>query len=144
MDWIGSLAEIMTMREDLLNWSRMDPRPNFYYHARSNTVVCYWQGIVMTQTQALLVVSGAWGLTYPTPAMKQQVFDEFMRAYYLGAFGNPSWSSMIDSLDPASHQSILIRWLHRNNDNLFKDLTNTYTIQEALGWFTKDRVQMID
>ena len=141
----GSSAEITIMHNDLIAWSKMDPRPNFYYHKRSDTVICYWQGVSMTQTQALLIVSNFWNLTYPNPIMKQLSFKEFHNAYLLGAFAHRNWDFTVHNSDfQREHISKLIQWLNKSNPNLKTDLLNTYTIKQALGWFTQDRVQPLD
>jgi hypothetical protein len=131
-------------REDALAWSILDPRPGFYYHPRSDAHICIWQGVVMTQIHALLMIAGNWNLTYPNDRMRKSAYAEFIRAYRLGAFGDhPNWEYTM-SEDPYGYITQLGRWITKRNPNLLTDLKSQYSIKEALEWFRADNEQVID
>lgn len=133
----------ITIHEQALSWSLLDLRPNFYRHSKSATTVCYWQGVAMTKRQALAIVMSWLNVGHASPRSKYHMFEEFFRAYQLGAFGKkPQWSHLLE--DSASHYNLLTKSLLRRDPNLHKKLNEQYTAKQALEWFKQDNEQSLD
>lgn len=129
-------------RDDAKAWSMIDPRPGFYYHPRSDTHLCYWQGVAMVRSHALMIVAGAWEMMYLNDRMRNAAYDEFKRACRLGAFGNVDWLSYSEGA--YGYHARLVRWLTKRNPNLLTQLRDDYTIKHALEWFRSDNEQVLD
>ena len=133
----------ITIHEQARIWSLLDPRPSFYRHSKSATVVCYWQGVAMTKRQALAIVMGCLNVGHASSRIKHDMFEEFFRAYQLGAFGkNLQWDHLLE--DSASHYSLLTKSLLRRDPDLRKKLNEQYTAKQALEWFKQDNEQSLD
>ena len=124
-----------------MTWSRLTPIPVTAYHPQSDSHIAYWNGIGMVRASALLIVNGAWGLSHATPKMRRAAYDEFRRAYKLGAFGDVRWG-WDDS--PQGYSAGLVRWICKADARFLQDLAQQYTVQEALGWFRAELETAID
>jgi len=75
--------------------------------------------------------------------MKYMAYAEFLRAYRLGAFGTANWDQYIDNRSQEDYHGYLVKWMTRDNRELMTELTSSYTIHEALNWFSADNTQVI-
>ena len=133
----------MTTHESLRTWSLLSPTPAVAYHPRSHSVIVYWNGVGMVRESALIVASSQWGMMWANPKMKVTAYHEFLRAYRLGAFGDADWHNYIDNRSDADYHSYLVKWMRGENKDLMTDLAKSYTIQEALSWFSAANTQVI-
>jgi hypothetical protein len=134
----------MTTHDSLITWSRLSTVPAVAYHPHSHSTIVYWCGVGMVRASALLVTGSQWGMLWPSPKMKHMAYHEFLRAYRLGAFGSADWHKYIDNLSDADYHSYLVKWMTRENKDQMTDLAKSYTIQEALSWFSAANTQVID
>ena len=138
----------MTTHETLSTWSRLSLTPACAYHPRSDSHLVYWQGIAMVRASALLCMSMIWNAQHPSPKMKQMAYQEMVRAYRLGAFGDVNWDAYLrydNDGDPAGrYLSYLSKWLRKRDANVFAELRESYSVQEALAWFSPENEQVFD
>ena len=128
------------MRNEILSWSILAPTPQCYYHTASQQHIVYWQGIAMLRAHAMIIIQSNWLGAYPSPTMKTSVYDQFKKAYLLGAFGEVNWDFTLKSMDANTHITQLRKWVTKHNKELLKDLKEKYTIQEAMSWFCYEEI----
>jgi len=133
----------MTTHDALITWSKLSTTPAVAYHPRSHSTIVYWNGVGMVRESALIVASAQWGMMWPSPRMKYMAYAEFLRAYRLGAFGTANWDQYIDNRSQEDYHGYLVKWMTRDNRELMTELTSSYTIHEALNWFSADNTQVI-
>jgi hypothetical protein len=134
----------MTTHDALITWSKLSTVPAVAYHPRSHSTIAYWNGVGMVRESALLLASSQWGMMWPSPKMKHMAYAEFLRAYTLGAFGTANWDQFIDNRSQEDYHGYLVKWMTRENRELMTELTTSYTIHEALEWFSAANTQVID
>ena len=134
----------MTTHDSLITWSKLSMTPAVAYHPRSHSTIVYWNGVGMVRESALLLASSQWGMLWTSPRMKHMAYAEFLRAYNLGAFGTANWDGYIDNRSQEDYHGYLVKWMTKDRTELMTELTTSYTIQEALEWFTAANTQVID
>lgn len=98
---------IMTQSEAVL-LSLLGPKPVFWYNKRHDTILCAWNGIVMTQSHALMLIGEFFWKQTPTPEMRRVADKDFYILYKSGAFENTEkWDNII-------------------NDNVFVSVMHSY------------------
>ena len=130
----------MLNRWDVYAWSLLNPKPICCWHEQSQSHIVYWQGMAMTRVHALFLVQEKWIQSYATPTMKIGAFNEFKRAYYAGGFGQVDWSRTLADTNPDDYLGRLRKWIVKNNEKLFVELQQQYSIQEAMLWFADEEV----
>jgi hypothetical protein len=101
----------------------------------------------MVRASALLCMSMIWNAQHPSPKMKQMAYNEAVRAYRLGAFGDVNWDAYMSHFDgdPAGrYLSQLSKWMRKRDENVFAELRESYSVQEALAWFSPENEQVFD
>jgi hypothetical protein len=130
-------------RDNIIGYSYLAPTPQLYYHKHSNTVICYWQGCAMTMAHALVIIQEIFCDCYITPKMREKMFRNFKQAYLLGAFGSPNWDQILENMSATEHLRLIRTYVQKNNTNLFAELTESYTIKNALLWFSSDYISTL-
>lgn len=80
---------------------------------------------------------------WPTPKMRDKSYEEFIKAYRLGAFGDVEWDNIIPR-DPKQYYALITKWINKHQDQPPYQLKEQYTFQEALAWFKTDNETVID
>jgi len=117
-------------------WSLLDPKPQLVYVARSDVTVAWWNGIVMTRSQALTLAMMEF-CVWPTPLQKQRIHEEYVRAYRTGVFGERDWRAAVESGNA-------LPYLQRCIEEPLKNLNERYTAAEVLQWFSPKRVRPLE
>jgi len=130
----------MLDRQSVYAWSILSPTPIYCYDEETCSDIVYWQGIIMTRVYALMLIQENWAQSYSTPTMKDSAFKQFKQYYYSGAFGDVNWDRTIYNTDPTDYLSRLRKWVLKNNNNLFIELTQTYSFKEAMLWLAKPEI----
>lgn len=134
------------MRSELLLLSKLDDKPAFYYHAKSNTKICYWNGVAMTRNQAVAVIAKVWGFTWVTREMQHSTWQEYLWAYKTGAFGHDKWGYLFQNfiVNKDNHINKMISWLSANDKEFPMRVSMKYSKQEALEWIFDTDLAEID
>lgn len=117
-------------------WSTMVPHPLCYYDEHYDAHMVAWNGVVMTRSYAMLLVSSIWMHMYPANSQKEAVLSEFVRLLGCGAFEYTG--STGSHYDVMSH----LKWKLINNDKNSNYITNMrvkYSAKEAFSWFMPER-----
>lgn len=124
--------------------SNISDLPQCFYHTLSETHICFWLGIGMTQAQAQMIVAEWYKLAYVTEAMKEAAFHDFCHAYLFGAFGNVSWRKTLESGANFHYNKLRANITHKlsmfDHDN---HALKRYTVQQALRWFDGSDEQIL-
>jgi hypothetical protein len=131
----------MTTERPQLTWSRLSVTPVLAYHPRSHSHIAYWNGVGMTRSHALLLVNNQWQISYATPKMRELAYQEFLRAYDMGAFGSVDWRWEKNS---NAYLMGLVRWITKDDTQFFHRLHESYSVQAALRWFSPENESIID
>lgn len=124
-------------------WSKLSPVPTMHYHPPSASHIVYWNGVGMVRSTALILLGTWWGVMWPTPKMRDKSYEEFIKAYRLGAFGDVEWDNIIPR-DPKQYYALITKWINKHQDQPPHQLKEQYTFQEALAWFKTDNETVID
>jgi hypothetical protein len=117
------------------SWSLLDPKPVLLYLTKHDEYIVYWNGWVMTHSQALCHAVERCGI-YPTPSMKLAMQTTFERLYYSGAFQTRSWDSMLSGYSNIyDYQKLKIK------EHVDKVVGAT-DFKDVLEWFNYDRARM--
>lgn len=121
------------------SWSLLSDRPVIFYDEHYDAHLCYWNGVGMTKTYALLIVSSGFFNMHPNDSQKMHAWNEYERVYRAGAFHTKDWDTLLEWTAPASAMHGYLQSLITKNDQYFlKNLRDKYTPQQALGWFSRD------
>jgi hypothetical protein len=134
------------MRSEQILLSKLDDKPCFYYHPRSDTKICYWNGIAMTKGQATAIIARTFGFSWITKEMQHRTWDEYVMAYKLGAFGPVDWDRLMlhGVVHKDNHIDKLAKWLNKGNSDFTINVSKKYTKQEALAWLFDTDLPVID
>jgi len=122
-----------------ISWSMLDPRPVFAYNNRFDTHLCFWNGVIMTRTYALILVGLTWSNIPPTMSVKTAAWNEFIKLYGLGVFGDKDWSGYIDNARLDQHHTFLVSQINSGNPQFLSSLKTKYSAQQAFMWFMNSR-----
>lgn len=114
-------------------WSLIDKKPVSVYSTKYDAHLVYWNGIAMTRTYALLIISTEWMKMYHTASVKEAAWKEYNRLYRLGAFGHYDWDATISRVSFHSFIGYLTNQITKN-DTMIDELLLLYTPQDALMW----------
>ena len=117
-------------------WSLLDPKPVLCYLSQHDEYIVYWNGIVMTHSQALNMAMEYLGI-FPTPEMKTAMQTTYNKLYYAGAFETRSWDNIVSSGDTYTP---IRKWM---KDHLNLHVKNAEA-KEVLGWFDYKRARTRD
>ena len=117
-------------------WSLLDPKPVLCYLKEHDDYLVYWNGIVMTHSQALNMAMEFFGM-FPTPEMKTAMQENYARLYYAGAMGTRAWDTMVNEGEIYSRQK---KWMR---DHLVAHVKNA-TAKDVLSWFSYSRARKQD
>ncbi len=124
-------------------WSKLSPVPTMHYHPQSASHIVYWNGVGMVRSTALILLGSWWGVMWPTPKMQEKSYDEFIKAYRLGAFGDVMWNEVIPS-NPKKYFALITKWVTANPETMPYLLKEQYSFQEALAWFKTSNETVIE
>lgn len=127
------------MRDDCA-WSLLDPRPLVIYDSTWDAHLCFWNGVGMTRSSALLIYSQMWLNSYAALSARTAAYDEYKRLYLAGAFHTTDWDKTL-YLTPAMLHSRLISLICKKDQNFFENLSSKWTAPQALQWFSNSRVK---
>ena len=122
-----------------LSWSMLDSRPVFARDERFDAHICFWNGIMMTRTYALIIVGSNWNNVFPTMSVKRAAWAEFVKLYGLGVFRDKDWDGYFDSARFDQHHLFLEKQINSENTQFLKSLKTKYSSKEALSWFMNSR-----
>lgn len=115
-------------------WSLLDTRPVLKYVPQCDDYIVYWNGIVMPHKMALCL-AGRLINVYPTPEMKIVLEENYLKLYYVNAFGSlGKWNDLVTN-----------RQMYNVVENHMMNHLNELQQQnipgaEVLGWFNYNRV----
>jgi hypothetical protein len=122
-------------------WSILSPTPVCVRDEITDIDICFWNGVPLTKSYALLIFSSIWMNIKPSPAQIEHANDEYIRAVNTNAFGHgPKDTSKIYQSfgDYKSTFSYLIYLVKGNDEKFFDKLCESYTAKDALVWFGND------
>ena len=122
-------------------WSLIDNRPIFLYVESRDAHVCYWNGVAITRTYALLIYYTQWLNLYPTESMKMPAWCEFQRLERMNIFGNGQrWVEVMYYQTSANFHLTLTQLISGGNSNsFFDDMRQKHSASSAILWFHPDR-----
>ena len=133
------------MRSEQQLMSMLDDKPCFYYHPRSNTVICYWRGVAMTRKQAIALIGRHWGMTWATKEISEVTWIEYLNAYKMGAFGDANWDNRIgSSLIKSNHIDRMGQYVAKRDEKFFPELVRKYSREQVLEWIFDTDYAVID
>lgn len=125
------------MRSEV-SWSYLSPRPMFFKNEEYDAHICFWNGIAMTRSYALIITGLVWNNIYPSQSMRTVAWDEFVKVYSLGVFEDYKWDNYVSTFKP-SHHNYLMQLIGKNNPKILTDLAANYSPQTAFSWFLSDK-----
>lgn len=114
------------------SWSVLDPRPVLLYLPTVDEYIVYWNGYVMTHSQALCLAMETFGI-YATPEMKSAMDSTYNRIYFSGGFQTRSWDNIV------KNSSSVFDYLKTKVRPHVKLVCEGKTPQEILSWFDYNR-----
>ena len=122
-----------TKQSESVLLSLLGPRPVFWYDESFDEVFCAWNGIVMTQKHALMLVSEFFWNQNPTPEMKRIADRDLIILYNAGAFDNSNnWAHIIENY---ALQNIMHTWYKRKIKPVFDRYLKETKPAEVYSWF---------
>ena len=121
------------------SWSCISDRPVFLYDPHYDIHLCYWNGVAMTRSHALIIIGLIFFGIYPAKSQREEAWHEFNRAYSSGAFATRVWDDLLHDMEEYTFHSRLINWITRSNSKFFSEMKDRYTPQEVLAWCTSDK-----
>jgi hypothetical protein len=115
-------------------WSLLDPRPVLLYLSHHDEYIVYWNGWVMTHSQALCMTMERIGI-YPTPEMKNAMQHTFEKLYFAGAFETRAWDDKIKS------NGMVYDWQKYKMAEHIKKAAEGKEPAELIGWFDYNRAR---
>jgi len=119
----------MTTPSKLKAWSKLSPIP--VIGESKGHKIAYWAGVGMTQLNATIIAAAALSNYVPTPKVKYEMYQVFIKAYYNGAFDEDEDSKnwKVETYIPDSHYNMLLKvlWMHNLDIDKFRE---EYTPQE--------------
>ena len=127
--------------ESAVVWSTMVNYPLCYYDSHYDAHMCAWNGVVMTRSLAMLIVTGQWMNLFPNTSQKDAVEAEYRRLIKLGALK----SDMISENDTYIEITRSLKYkLHNGSKKFFNDLLDKYSSKEAMSWFLPQAEKTFD
>lgn len=117
------------------SWSLLDPKPVLLYLSKHDDYIVYWNGIVMTHSQALCMAMESCAGIYATPEMKSALQKTFEKLYYANAFGTRAWDNRV-KCGGFVYESQK-RWMLEHLNKHVKGQQPS----EVLGWFDYKRAR---
>ena len=111
-------------------WSLLGPAPVLFYAEQANAYGVAWNGIYMGHKQAIQLAGfGAFSLA-PSPRAKDISFNEFVKLYMCGAFGDIKLSAGFEFSDNWSYlyKKVLL-------DDRVRTFIKTVTPEQVFEWF---------
>lgn len=116
-------------------WSKLDPRPVFWYNDQFQEWFVVWNGIQMIADHALLIAGTNFWNIFPTQEMIRQIEEKFRKLYYANAFNTDSWHGMIQQkIDSNQTMYNYYRWVLQNHISTHLKDQNP---PDVLQWFDK-------
>lgn len=115
-------------------WSLLDPRPVLVYLEQHDEYIVYWNGWVMTQSQAQYMALRHINI-YPTQEVRDVMQETYERLYYAGAFDTRDWDHIVRS----NHTFDFI--LKYMRSHLEQHCWNR-DAREILSWFAPNRARV--
>ena len=112
-------------------------RPVLFYERKVDLCLCFWNGILMTQKQGLLVASEIFFDIYPTPKMKEEVFKEFSLLQYLADLGGGICDPKCYTA--SSHYNYLFKKVKPEAHKIKKNVSG----YEVLQWFNTKEIKEV-
>ena len=116
------------------SWSLLDPRPVLLYLEKHDEYIVYWNGWVMTHSQALCLAMANLGI-FPTPEMKRVMTESYDRLYYANGFQTRSWDNIVKNGE-------VFTYLKNKLAPFVKTACEGKTPQEILQWFDYKRARI--
>jgi len=116
------------------SWSLLDTRPVLLYLSHHDEYIVYWNGWVMTHSQALCMTMERIGI-YPTPEMKTAMQNTFEKLYFAGAFETRAWDDKIKG------NGMVYDWQKYKMAEHIKKAAEGKEPAELIGWFDYNRAR---
>ena len=127
----------MIMHEQSLAWSLISPNPVPFYDEDSMEWFVYWNGILMLNEHAMILVATNLLNAHPTPEMKRVAYEKFVRLYYAGAFKTRAWDGLVGDRIKNFGGDILQYYQKVLGEHITTTLTDKVKPSEVLFWFEK-------
>ena len=115
-------------------WSLLSPTPGLYYEVHTDSYIVFWNGIATTHSAALVLATSVLMHVPVTPKIKDDIFTQFKKAYYSGAFGNVDWD--IKNYSAHGYFTFLSNQLGSHIHEKVPDVSAS----EVLRWFDKRNI----
>lgn len=133
---------IMTMHSEAA-WSHIAPTPVFVYDPEYDAYLCFWNGVAMTRTYALIIYSWHWLNIMPSYSQREVAMDEFSRLYRAGAFRTREWDEVVDRENWISYHTLLSKLIDTDN-TFFPTLVKQYNAKQMLEYFKYNRETIVE
>lgn len=115
-------------------WSLLSKTPVIVYNEPHNVHLVYWNGVSMTKTYAMLIISTLWLKIWHISSIKEAAWEEYNRAYRAGAFGHREWDDILKKYSHNDMPRYFIHAINKNDEKFLFSLTETYTPAQAMEW----------
>jgi hypothetical protein len=119
------------------SWSFISPTPLIFHDSKTNTDLCFWNGVGITRNYGRMLVGTLWCSIYYPITVKKAAWEEYKRAYLANAFLTTAWDGIIDNYDEVSFLTFIPRLICKKDQQFFSRLKDRYSPEEAFAWFEK-------
>lgn len=120
-------------------WTFLDPKPIVIYESKYDTYICYWNGVGLTRSYALMIWAEIWCSVYSGQSAKDVAFKEFEKLYKSNGFEHKNWDDSLSKHNSNSYYSFIKHLITKSDIYFFKKLKDNYSAKEVLGWFDPNK-----